>query len=335
MEYSRRHFLSSAALLGAGSVACGPRVACGQSRGDAAATRPPSFVSTWSFGKSTNERALRSIQAGDSLLDAVEQGIRSVEADAGNQTVGLGGIPNAAGVVQLDACIMDGPNHRAGSVAGLEGILHPISVARRVMERTPHVMLVGDGARQFALEQGFPSTELLTEEQRAAWLRWRAERAPGKAPAAAAGHDTIALLGVDAEGNMAGGCSTSGWGYKMPGRVGDSPIIGSGLYVDNEIGAAGATGTGENVMRYCGCFMIVEAMRAGMDCTQACVAAVRRIAAKDPLDFSELHINFVALRRDGTFGAAGTDAGFQISVTDAGASLVHDARHIIGPADTD
>ncbi len=335
MECSRRRFLSAATVLGA-KVAWGPPgTAFAQQPDRGATTAPPCFVSTWAFGKSANDVALGTLQAGDSVLDAVEQGIRVVEADASNATVGLGGIPNAQGVVQLDACIMHGPNHGAGSVAGLEGILHPISVARRVMERTPHVMLVGPGARQFALDQGFPPADLLTEEQEAAWRRWRAEHASDKQPATGRGHDTIALLGVDSKGNMAGGCSTSGWGYKLPGRVGDSPIIGSGLYVDNEIGAAGATGTGENVMRYCGCFMIVEAMRTGMSPREACVSAIRRIAAKDPLEMEQLHINFVALRRDGQFGAAGTDAGFEVAVTDARGSHVRPAMHLTSPTDQD
>jgi L-asparaginase/N4-(beta-N-acetylglucosaminyl)-L-asparaginase len=274
-----------------------------------------------------NELALKTVADGGSVLDAVEQAIRLVEADERNSSVGIGGIPNAEGVVQLDACIMDGPVHGAGSVAALEGILHPISVARRVMEQTSHVMLVGEGARQFALQQGFPSTHLLTEERRKDWLAWKRTEAAKREPAPAS-HDTIALVGVDDQGNMAGGCSTSGWGYKLPGRVGDSPIIGSGLYVDNQIGAAGATGVGENVMRYCGSFMVVEAMRAGMDPTEACVSVIRRIAEKDPKDYADLHINFIALSRDGRYGAAGTDQGFDFAVADRLTSQVFSGTRV-------
>lgn len=221
----------------------------------------PIFIATWPFGKPATELALKTVQGGGSTLDAIEAGIRLTEADETVDSVGIGGIPNADGVVQLDASIMSGPKHQAGSVAGLEGIVHAISVARRVMERTSHVMLVGDGARRFALEQGFPSAELLTGGQKEKWLQWKAKRAaPADRPPT---HDTIALLGLGTNGDLYGGCSTSGWAYKLPGRVGDSPIIGSGLYVDNDIGAAGATGMGENVMRYCGSFLVVELMRQG------------------------------------------------------------------------
>ena len=272
----------------------------------------PLFVSTWPFGKPANEAALGVLQGGGSVLDAVEQGIWVPEADPGNSSVGLGGVPNAGGVVQLDACIMSGRGHKAGSVAALEGILHPISVARRVMEKTPHVMLVGEGARQFALAQGFKSVELLTKAQRREWRKWKAQR-DAKKPGPKE-HDTIALLALDANGEIAGGCSTSGLSYKLPGRVGDSPLIGSGLYVDNEIGAAGATGVGENILRYCGSFMVVEYIRQGLHPQEACVATIRRIAQKDPKGF-DLSINFVALDKQGRYGAAGTGAGFEYSVT--------------------
>ena len=205
----------------------------------------PLIVSTWPFGKPANETALKTLLGGGTVLDAVEQGIWVTESDRGNRSVGLSGMPNAAGVVQLDACIMSGPKHQAGSVAALEGIVHPISAARRVMEKTPHVMLVGEGARMFALEEGLESVDNNTTERYDAWQKKRAAakpdtRTPEKNPG---NHDTIALLVLGADGNIAGGCSTSGWGGKLPGRVGDSPIIGSGLYVDNDVGAAGATGT--------------------------------------------------------------------------------------------
>lgn len=282
--------------------------------------RLPCFVSTWSFGRAANERAMSALQSGADVLDALEQGIRLTEADANNASVGLGGTPNANGVVQLDACIMDGRGHRAGSVAALEGMLHPISVARLVMDKSRHVMLVGEGAHEFAVEHGAEQVELLTKDREQAWRRWQAER---KAPAASAdNHDTIAMVGVDAQGNVVGGCSTSGMGYKLAGRVGDSPILGSGLYVDNEVGGAGATGVGENVMRYCGSFMIVEAMRHGMSPQQACEAAIRRIDRIDPQSLSELHINFVAVNRQGQVGAAGTDRGFEMAVSRKGRHLV-------------
>ncbi|MBT3346421.1 MAG: N(4)-(beta-N-acetylglucosaminyl)-L-asparaginase [Gemmatimonadetes bacterium] len=304
---NRRQFItSSTAAVVAGNLPAAASVAPTRSQ-------IPLIVSTWPSGKPANDRAIRVFAEGGSPLDAVEQGIHVSEADPGRTSVGYGGTPNAAGVVQLDACIMDGPEHRAGSVAACERILHPISVARKVMEETPHVMIAGDGARTFALEHGFEEIELLTEERRQAWVEWRRqqgtlmEMGPDH-------HDTIALLVLGSADHIAGGCSTSGWGYKPPGRVGDSPIIGSGLYVDNKVGAAGATGTGENVMRYCGSFMVVELMRQGLHPAEACAQATRRIAEQDPRGF-DLDIHFVALDRHGRHGAAGTSEHFAYSVT--------------------
>ena len=318
MLLSRRHFILRAgvATAGAGSLSSGFSA---QTGGASKTGDKPLLASTWPFGKPANERALEVLSGGGSLLDAVEQGIRVVESDVANQSVGLSGIPDAAGIVQLDSCIMSGPGHRAGSVASIEGIPHPISAARRVMEQTPHVMLVGDGARQFAIDQGLESVPVESAQKHAAWWAERArERSkavkPNPPKDIRENHDTIALLALDRDGNLAGGCSTSGWGGKIPGRVGDSPIIGSGLYVDNEIGAAGATGLGENVMRYCGSFLVVEYMRQGLHPEEACVETIRRIARLDPKGF-DLSINFVAIDKQGRFGAAGTGQGFQFSIT--------------------
>lgn len=292
---------------------------------DSGAGEMPLIVSTWPFGKAANERALTTLAAGGSPLDAVEQGIRLTES-SGNGSVGLSGRPNAAGVAQLDACIMFGPGHRAGSVAGIEGIVHPISAARRVMEQTPHVMLVGTGARLFALEQGLESVEIDAAARHEVWHQTRmAERAKPTTRSSEADHDTIALLVLGADGTVAGGCSTSGLSGKLPGRVGDSPIIGSGLYVDNEVGAAGATGVGENVMRYCGTFLVVELMRQGLTPTEACMEALRRIAAKDPRG-EALSVSFVALDKRGRFGAATAGQGFQFSVTTPSFSQVLTGR---------
>ena len=307
---SRRNFVSIAAGIGAtatGSIAQEEKPA---------ADNAPLFVSTWPFGKPANEKALATLKGGGSLLDAVEQGIRLTESDADNASVGLGGIPNSEGVVQLDACIMDGPDHRCGSVAAIEGIAHPITAARRVMEKTPHVLLVGEGAKKFALQQGLEPAELLTRERLEEWRKWRQKSHP------ADNHDTIAMIGLAPDGNLAGGCSTSGWGYKLPGRVGDSPIIGSGLYVDNEVGAAGSTGLGENVMRFCASFMVVEYMRAGMTPQEACIATIVRVAKMDPTPAAELHINFIAIDKNGRYGAAGTGEGFEFAVTTPGSSKV-------------
>lgn len=280
----------------------------------------PLVISTWPFGKPANDRALEILQSGGSTLDAVEQGIRVTE-NSNNSSVGLSGKPNAAGFPQLDACIMHGPGALGGSVAGLEGILHPISVARRIMEKTPHVMLVGRGARRFALAEGFESIDV--SEYEAMERKWEAEHPSAEVrprDVNADNHDTIALLVLGADGTLSGGCSTSGLAGKMPGRVGDSPILGSGLYVDNEVGAAGATGVGENVMRHCGSFLIVEFMRAGMDPTTACQRAIDRIVAKEPAG-KDLGINFIAVNKRGQFGAAGT-ADFPFAVTYPGSSEV-------------
>ncbi|MEE2638992.1 MAG: N(4)-(beta-N-acetylglucosaminyl)-L-asparaginase, partial [Planctomycetota bacterium] len=298
---------------------------------NAAAAGYPKFISTWKFGKAVNEAALQTVEQGGSMLDGIEKGIWVAEADAQNASVGLGGIPAANGVVQLDACIMNGPDHNAGSVAGIEDILHPISVARKVMEETIHVMLVGEGAKEFALQNGFTRTSLLTDGQKENYKRFlEKQKAEKQQPPEIDEncHDTIALLGLDADGNLFGGCSTSGWGFKIPGRVGDSPIIGSGLYVDNEVGAAGATGIGENVMRYCASFMIVEEMRHGANPQQAIETVIARIVKKDPRKAEELAINFVAMNRKADTGAAGTSRGFQYAVTQPGRSEVQDARAI-------
>ncbi|MEM7453271.1 MAG: N(4)-(beta-N-acetylglucosaminyl)-L-asparaginase [Planctomycetota bacterium] len=295
----------------------------------------PFFIATWPFGQPACEAAVEAAMAG-SMLDGIEQGIHVTEADAKNASVGIGGIPNADGVVELDACIMSGPDHGAGSVAGITDILHPISVARSVMENTPHVMLVGDNARKYAVEQGFPETELLTDNQKEHWERWKEEQAAADAgnqtslEVSEYHHDTIAMVGLDAEGNLFGGCSTSGWGFKIPGRVGDSPIIGSGLYVDNSAGAAGATGKGENVMRFCGSFLVVEYMRNGASPVDACQMTIERIAEMDPSGIDDLAINFIALSKSGEYGAAGTNRGFKYAWASPEGSGVENARALTG-----
>lgn len=323
---SRRTFLSqSAALAAAGAVAgTGAPAAGDQSVDDIEAIEGPLFASTWPFGKPANEVALQTLAEG-SLLDAVEQGIRLVEADADNHSVGLGGTPNADGLVQLDACIMEGTTYGAGSVGGISGIAHPISVARRVMERTKHVMLVGEGARKFAIDQGLDEIDLLTQDRREKWEQWKKDQVPMSLDES---HDTIALLGRAADGSLAGGCSTSGWGYKLAGRVGDSPILGGGLYVDGEVGAAGATGTGENVMRYCGTFLVVELMARGASPEEACIDVVRSTGRKDPRPLAELGINYVAIDKHGRHGGAGTSGGFSYAVTTGTDSQVIDAIHV-------
>jgi isoaspartyl peptidase/L-asparaginase-like protein (Ntn-hydrolase superfamily) len=308
MKIDRREFAGGLTALAATSSFA--NFACSQTT-----KNQPLFVATWNFGLPACKQSLETLLKSGSVLDAIEKGINVAEDDVKVDSVGVGGSPNADGVVQLDACFMDGETHGAGSVAALENYPHPISVARRVMEKTKHVLLVGNGAAEFAKKQGFKTQELLTEEQRSKWQAWKAKQPVETS--APVNHDTIALVGMDTNGHIAGGCSTSGLAYKMSGRVGDSPILGSGLYVDGEIGAAGATGIGENVMRYCGSFLIVELMRSGMEPEAACRTTIERIAKHDKKSPSDLHINFLAINKQGRWGAAGTDAGFEIAVVTA------------------
>jgi N4-(beta-N-acetylglucosaminyl)-L-asparaginase len=312
-QLSRRTFLSTAAAATVADLVVGNSLSAEPMKSTATdmAHEAPVFVSTWDFGRVANEKAMATLAAGGDMLDAIELGIRETEIDADNHSVGFGGTPNADGVVQLDACIM---NHvyNAGSVAAIEDILHPISVARLVMERTKHVMLAGAGAKKFAMDQGIKATNTLTEQRRLKWQEWLKTQEEMSLDES---HDTIALVGCGPDGTLSGGCSTSGWGYKLAGRVGDSPIIGSGLYVDGQVGAAGATGLGENVMRYCGSFQVVEFMARGATPQEACVETVLNMGRKDPLPLKDMSLNFVAVDRHGRYGGAGSDPGFRYSVT--------------------
>jgi N4-(beta-N-acetylglucosaminyl)-L-asparaginase len=287
-------------------------------------------VSTWDFGVPANQAAWAVLRKDGKPLDAVETGVMIPEADLHNHSVGRAGYPDRDGRVTLDASIMDGDG-RCGAVAALENIAHPIKVARKVMEDTPHVLLVGDGALQFALQKGFTSEKLLTPESEKAWREWLNqaqykpvansenhdyERSLGL-PGGRRDHDTIGMLAVDARGHLAGACTTSGMAWKLHGRVGDSPIIGAGLYVDNEVGAATSTGVGEEVIRNAGSFLVVELMRQGRSPRNACEEAVRRIVKKRPDAAKELQVGFLALRRDGECGAYAIQKGFTYAVCDA------------------
>jgi N4-(beta-N-acetylglucosaminyl)-L-asparaginase len=250
------------------------------------------------------------------------------EADPNNQSVGLGGFPDRDGIVTLDACIMDEFGN-CGSVAALQNIVHPISVARLVMEKTPHVMLVGEGALKFALEQGFKKENLLTPKSEKDWKEWLKKSEynpqinsenksfrPDKLPGNKLNHDTIGMLAMDAKGNLSGACTTSGMGFKMHGRVGDSPIIGAGLFVDNEVGAATSTGVGEEVIRNVGSFLVVELMRQGYSPEEACKAAVMRIIKKKPEIAKDIQVGFLAINKQGKYGAYAIQKGFSFAVCD-------------------
>lgn len=273
-------------------------------------TRKPVVVSTWKFGLEANEAAWRRLNSGDRALDAVEAGVRVTEADPKNSSVGMGGLPDRLGKVTLDACIMDETGD-CGSVAFLQHIVHPISVARKVMEDTPHIMLVGSGAEAFAYENGFEKTELLTPESEKRWREWLVKNEGArKQEINAENHDTIGMIALDAHGNLSGACTTSGVSYKLHGRVGDSPIIGAGLYVDNAVGGACATGWGEAVIRVCGSHLVVEFMRQGHSPGKACQLAVERLIEKNP-DWRDIQIGFLALNKQGEFGAYCLQPGFQ------------------------
>ena len=270
-----------------------------------------------------NQIALKSVQEGN-LLDGIEKGINNVENNPLDQSVGIGGRPDRSGIVTLDACIMD-KEHRAGSVCYLKDIKNPISVARLVMEDTPHVILAGDGALQFALDKGFQKENLLTEKSKAEYVEWL-KTAEYKPKVNVELHDTIGMLAIDKNRDISGGCSTSGLGYKMQGRVGDSPIIGAGLFVDNEVGAATATGMGELVLTTLGSFLTVEFMRQGMSPLEACKAAVMRTIEKNKYSYKEMQVGYVALDKYGRYGAYSIQPGFQYTVTYQNHNKVYDAQ---------
>ncbi len=284
----------------------------------------PIVLSTWNFGLQANEAAWKILSVGGKALDAVEAGAKVPEGDPKETSVGLGGLPDRDGHVTLDACIMD-ENGNCGSVAFLEHIVHPISVARKVMEKTPHVMLVGEGALQFALANGFKKENLLTKESEKAWKEW-AKKSEYKPVANIENHDTIGIVALDANGNLSGACTTSGMAYKMRGRVGDSPIIGAGLYVDNEIGAATATGVGEEVIRIVGCHLVVELMRQGKSPEDACRLAVERILHKNPAKAKEVQVGFLALNKNGEYGAYCLQKGFNYAIHDNTGNRLVDSK---------
>ncbi len=328
----RRRFLK-ASLLGAAApmLAWGGKLAAGSAVRPALSTGAR-VVSTWDFGVAANHAAWAVLGKGGHVLDAVESGVQVPESDLKNHSVGMGGYPDRDGHVTLDASIMDAEGN-CGAVAAIEHIEHPISVARRVMERTPHVLLVGEGALQFALEQGFKKQELLTPQAEKAWHEWQKTAhyqpainsevhdygkgtAPGM-PGGAHNHDTIGMLAIDAHGRLAGACTTSGMAWKMRGRVGDSPIIGAGLYVDGEVGGATSTGVGEEVIRNAGSFLVVELMRQGRSPHEACKEAVMRIVRKRREASKTLQVGFLAMNRNGEVGAYAIQHGFSYAVCDA------------------
>ena len=268
------------------------------------------IISTWPHGIAANETAWEVLMQGGRALDAVEKGVNVTEQDPKITSVGYGGTPDRDGFITLDACIMD-ERGNAGSVTFLQHIKTPVSVARMVMERTQHVMLSGEGALQFALANGFDKEDLQTDHSRKSWEDW--VKRNNYIPVNEHNHDTISMLAIDENGDLSGACSTSGTAFKYHGRVGDSPIIGAGLYVDNEIGAAGATGVGEVVMKILGTHSIVEYMRYGYSPQEACEEAVQRAMKKVP-DVRNQPIYFIALNKEGEYGAYGINTEFQYAL---------------------
>ncbi|WP_127124669.1 N(4)-(beta-N-acetylglucosaminyl)-L-asparaginase [Pseudoflavitalea rhizosphaerae] len=316
---TRRKFLLSSAAASLSALAGKKMFAATPEN---AVMNDPIVISTWDFGKEANAEAWKTLAGGGSALDAVEAGVKVPEADPKNQTVGYGGFPDREGHVTLDACIMD-EQYRCGSVMCLEHIKHPISVARLVMEKTPHVVLVGEGALQFALANGFQKENLLTPESEKAWKEWLKESKyepvinienQKNLPGGPYNHDTIGMLAMDAKGQLSGACTTSGMAFKMRGRVGDSPIIGAGLYVDNAIGAATATGVGEEVIRIVGSYLVVELMRQGYSPKAACKEAVERIVSRNPSKAKTIQVGFLAMNKKGAYGAYALQKGFTYSI---------------------
>ena len=314
MRTTRRAILATPAAALAGGAVARP-------------SAPAVMVSTWDFGAAANAAGIAVRAGGGSALDMVEAGGRVAEADESNSSVGLGGLPDRDGRVTLDACIMAW-NGDIGSVCALEDVVHAVSVARRVMERTPHTMLVGEGARSFAIEQGFEPQNLLTPAAEAAWREWlkTANYAPRinsentdwrSMPGGPGNHDTIGLLAIGADQRMAGACTTSGMAFKMRGRVGDSPLIGAGLYVDDEVGGATATGVGEDVVRVAGAHSVVEALRHGMDPVAACRSVIERLARLRGARVAASQVALLALDKTGRAGAFALQPGFTYAVTDA------------------
>ena len=321
---TRRNFLKKTGILSALTLVGIPKISKAVSlETNFAAVKKPAVLSTWAHGLAANEGAWKILSANGKALDAVEKGVMVTEADITNLSVGLSALPDRDGIVTLDASIMD-ENGRCGGVACLERIKHPIAVARLVMDKTPHVLLVGEGAQKFALDNGFKlEPKTLSPEAEKNYKEWL-KKSEYKPKINIENHDTIGMIAIDANGDLSGSCTTSGLAYKMHGRVGDSPIIGAGMYVDNEVGAACATGLGETVLRICGSFLVVELMRQGHSPEDACKKAVERLVKKNP-DYKNAQVGFLALNKKGVHGAYALQKGFNYAIADNSGNKLIDA----------
>ena len=289
----------------------------------------PRIISTWNHGFEANKVAWKNLSSGNGGLTAVEFGVRVSEDDPNETSVGLGGLPDRTGIVTLDACIMD-KNNDCGSVSFLQNIKNPISVARMVMEKTPHIMLSGKGAYDFAIEQGFKSQNLLTKKSKDAWEKWK-KSSDYKPVINIENHDTISMLLIDENQDLFGACTTSGAAWKLHGRVGDSPIIGAGLFLDNDIGAAAATGLGEAVIRTSGSAMVVEVMRQGASPFEACKEIVNRISKihKNRPEWEYLQVGFIAVNKQGEHAGYSLKKGFNYALHDTKNQKMIDAKYEI------
>jgi len=311
----RRKFLKKSSLTAAGVVSAPLLTSCEDKTVQtkvplAKNSMKPIVIATWNVPNATG-KAWEILNQGGAALDAVEQGTMVEEADVSNQSVGKGGRPDREGQVTLDACIMD-QNGNCGAVVYLKNVTHAISVARKVMEDTPHVMLAGNGAEDFAYQNGFPKENLLTEKSRLEWEEWKKE-SKYQPVINIENHDTIGMIAIDANGDISGACTTSGMAYKMAGRVGDSPIIGSGLFADNAIGGAAATGQGEEVVKTVGSFLVVELMRQGRSPQEACKEAVNRIVQSNP-KHQDFQVGYIAINKNGETGGYCIHPGFSYRV---------------------
>ena len=298
----RRDFMRSVAGAAALSVSEFPADAV-----TGAAEAGPVFLATWPHGKPAVDRAADVFHGGGSLMDAVEKGINVPEDDPNVTSVGYGGLPNEEGVVELDAAIMDGTLHRAGSVCALHSIKNPISVARQVIEKTRHTTLAGEGAYQFALKMGFKPMQLLTPQSLQKWLDWKKQPNHDQFWITPENHDTIGFVATDGKGHVVSGCSTSGLAWKIHGRVGDSPLIGCGVYADDNVGAASATGDGDLMTNYCTSVSIVHNMARGASPQDACVELMQHMAKTDPKNRSAF-VCVIAINNRGAIGAASMNA---------------------------
>lgn len=350
-DHTRRQFLKATSLASAATLTSVSTLAHAEHTRTRSLSAPASPVSISSGnGLPAVTRAIEMINAGKDPVLGVVEGVGIVEKDPDDMTVGYGGLPNERGIVQLDSSVMHGPTHKAGSVACIENIMHPAAVALKVLQTTDHVMIVGKGAYEFARAHGFPHEDLLTEKARKAWLRWKQNQSdrddwlnPDQMDWNEDGtqigssnptepipftYGTIHCGAVDTRGNISACTTTSGLSYKIPGRVGDSPIIGAGMYVDNDIGSAGATGRGEAVIQSCGSYAIVDAMSTGMTPTEACLHVLRKIVFNSKrqkrlmrdADRPNFNVVMYALRKDGAYGSAAMFPGARFAVDDAGGS---------------